>query len=323
MLITLTRRLRRLLPLALFAALPAFAAPWQLSGSLGTHDPHIVRTSSSWWIFETTDNQGLAVKYSADGRAWTQGLPIFGNGLSWWRNYLPSDKTAMVWAPGCGEWKGNGYCYYAVSSFGSQKSAIGLATSAGGIATGRWVDQGPVLTSKAGDSYNAIDPALAIRANGAPYLVYGSFWNGIFIRPVDATTLKPTGTATNIARDTVNGIENGIVISRVHNGQAWYYLFASKGLCCKGAQSTYRIVVGRSTSITGPYVDKAGVSMMSGGGTLLAQSGARFKGPGGQSLLTNGSVMAWHAYDALANGAPVLFVGDVSWGSDGWPAPVW
>ncbi|MFN4116601.1 MAG: family 43 glycosylhydrolase, partial [Inhella sp.] len=114
-----------------------------------------------------------------------------------------------------------------------------------------------------------------------------------------------------------------IVISRVHNGQAWYYLFASKGLCCKGAQSTYRIVVGRSTSITGPYVDKAGVSLMSGGGTLLAQSGVRFKGPGGQSLLTNGSVMAWHAYDAQNNGAPVLFVGDVNWGSDGWPAPVW
>jgi len=88
-------------------------------------------------------------------------------------------------------------------------------------------------------------------------------------------------------------------------------------------QGTYYIVVGRSTSITGPYVDKAGVAMLSGGGTVLASSGSRFKGPGGQSLLSDGSVMAWHAYDASNNGAPVLFINDVTWGSDGWPQAVW
>ena len=104
---------------------------------------------------------------------------------------------------------------------------------------------------------------------------------------------------------------------------ALYYLFASKGACCQGANSTYRIVVGRSASITGPYVDKAGVAMMSGGGTVLASSGTRFKGPGGQSLLSDGSVMAWHAYDADNGGAPVLFINNVTWGSDGWPQPVW
>jgi len=308
---------------ALAFSTSAIAAPWTLTGSLGTHDPNLYKTSSTWWIFETTDNGGIGVKYSGDGRAWTQGLPIFSGGLSWWKSYLPANKTAQVWAPGCGEWGSLGYCYYAVSSFGSQKSAIGLTTSAGGIAAGQWIDQGAVVTSQAGDAYNAIDPALARTTGGAPYLVYGSFWNGIFIRPVSSTTLKPSGSATNTARDTANGIENGFVISRATGGTTWYYLFASKGACCQGANSTYRIVVGRASAITGPYVDKAGVAMLSGGGTVLAASGSRFKGPGGQSLLADGSVMAWHAYDAQNNGAPVLFLNNVTWGSDGWPQAVW
>ena len=306
------RPVRALLALGAAAVTAAAAAaPWTLTGTLGTHDPNIYKTSTTWWIFETTDNNGIGVKYSADGRNWKQGVPIFGSGLSWWRNYTAADKPAQVWAPGCGEWNGMGYCYYAVSRFGTQNSAIGLTTSAGGIAAGRWVDQGPVVTSTTGNTYNAIDPALARTAGGSPYLVYGSFWNGIFIRPVSSTTLKPSGTAVNIARDNVNGIENGFVISRATNGTTWYYLFASKNACCQGANSTYRIVVGRSSAITGPYVDKNGVAMMSGGGTVLASSGSRFKGPGGQSLLVcvcTFSVMILDGFDIQIIGfvAPAL-----------------
>lgn len=301
----------------------AHAAPWTLYGALTTHDPHIYKSSSLWWIFETTDNNGIGVKYSPDGVTWTQGVSIFSGGLSWWKSYIPAGKTAQVWAPGCGEWGSLGYCYYAVSSFGSRNSAIGLTTSAGGIAAGQWVDQGAVVTSSSSDSFNAIDPSLAQTTGGSPYLVYGSFWNGLYIRPVSSSTLKPSGSAVNIARDTTNGIENGIVVSHATSGTTYYYLFASKGACCQGANSTYRIVVGRASSITGPYVDKAGVAMLSGGGTVLAASGTRFKGPGGQSLLKDGSVMAWHAYDANNGGAPVLFINNVTWGSDGWPQAVW
>lgn len=317
----LSRWLCRALSLAGLAAAASLsqAAPWALSGALTTHDPHIYKTSSTWWVFESTDNNGIGVKFSSDGHAWTQGGAIFGGGLSWWKAYIPANKTGQVWAPGCGEWGSLGYCYYAVSSFGSQKSAIGLATSAGGLAAGKWVDQGAVITSVPGNNFNAIDPALAKTTGGSPFLVYGSFWDGIFIRPVSGSTLKPSGNPTNIARDTGQGIENGFVVSH----QNLYYLFASKGACCQGASSTYRIVVGRSSSITGPYADKAGVAMMSGGGTVLAQSGTRFKGPGGQSLLSDGSVMAWHAYDAQNNGTPALFIGDVTWGADGWPQAVW
>ena len=325
MFLTLKRLVRFAVGCTLAAALvPAHAAPWTLTGAIGTHDPNIYKTSSTWWIFETTDNGGIGVKYSADGLAWTQGTAIFGSGLSWWSTYLPSTKTAMVWAPGCGEYAGNGYCYYAISSFGSQKSAIGLTTSAGGIAAGAWVDQGAILTSKSGDTYNAIDPSFVVANNGDTYLVFGSFWNGIHITRVSKVNLKPpTGGIVNIAKDSTNGIENGFVVKKTISGTVYYYLFASKGACCQGSSSTYYIVVGRSTSITGPYVDKAGVAMLSGGGTVLASSGSRYKGPGGQSLLADGSTIAWHAYDSSNSGAPVLFINSVTWGSDGWPAAVW
>ena len=102
------------------AATAAQATPWTLTGALTTHDPNLYRTSATWWIFETTSNGGIGVKYSANGLAWTQGGPIFSGGLSWWTAYNPSADPKQVWAPGCGEWNGNGYCYYAVSSFGSR-----------------------------------------------------------------------------------------------------------------------------------------------------------------------------------------------------------
>lgn len=305
------------------AALAQAATPWTLTGALTTHDPNLYKTSSLWWIFETTSNGGIGVKYSSDGHAWTQGGPIFSGGLSWWASYNPSADPAQVWAPGCGEYNGNGYCYYAVSTFGSQKSAIGLATSAGGIAAGAWVDQGAVITSASGSSYNAIDPSeLVADTSGKLWLSFGSFWDGIYVTQVSTSTLKPTGSMTNIARDTTNGIENSFIVKRPLNGTTYYYLFASKGACCKGASSTYYIVYGRATSITGPYYDQSGTAMLSGGGTVLASSGTRYKGPGGQSI-SGTSYIAWHAYDADNGGNPVLFMNNLYWDSNGWPEAIW
>ena len=61
--------------------LGARAAVWSLSGALGTHDPSIIKEGSTWWLFETS-GAGIGVKYSANGHAWTQGVSIFGGGLS-------------------------------------------------------------------------------------------------------------------------------------------------------------------------------------------------------------------------------------------------
>lgn len=293
--------------LALASSFNAGATTWTLTGAVVTHDPSVYKEGNTWWITETSDT-GIGVKYSPDGRAWTQGVSIFGGGLSWWGQYNGNSKT--VWAPDIHVWNGKAIMYYAVSTFGNQKSAIGLAT-ASSIAQGNWTDKGVVITSALGDNFNAIDPNFVVDKSGQPWLSYGSFWDGIFLTRVDANTLKPIGTKYRLADDAA-GIENPFIIA---NG-SYYYLFVSKGTCCAGANSTYHISYGRSTSITGPYVDKNGVDMRNGGGTVLDSGGARFIAPGGESI-SNGA-MVRHRLDSQNNYNGVLFISDLYF-TNGWP----
>ena len=108
----------------------------------------------------------------------------------------------------------------------------------------------------------------------------------------------------------------------VHHG-GWYYLFVSWDLCCRGTRSTYHTMVGRSRSITGPYVDKSGKPMMRGGGTELLHANRRWLGPGGESVFLNtrigggDGIIVFHAYDAKT-GKPALQVSTLAW-RNGWP----
>jgi arabinan endo-1,5-alpha-L-arabinosidase len=291
----------------------AAAAFWNLSGALVTHDPSITKEGSTRWVFET--GTGIGVKFSPDGHAWTQGVRIFANPLSWWHTYAPNQGANDVWAADVHQYNGKTWCYYAVSSFGSKNSAIGLV-SATNIATGNWTDNGVVISSGSGTSYNAIDPNLCFDSSGAPWLAFGSWFDGLHIVKLNTSTMKPTGSITSIAQDT-SGIENAFI---VRNG-SFYYLFVSKGTCCNGASSTYRIAYGRSSSITGPYVDKNGVYMKNGGGTILDSGNSAWKAPGGQSIFNNGGswVIARHALDVAHNLTPTLLINDLIW-SGGWPS---
>jgi arabinan endo-1,5-alpha-L-arabinosidase len=282
------------------------AVTYTLSGNLLTHDPGITK-ESIWWIGETSTAGGIAIKYSADGTNWNQGVPIFGGGLSWWRSF--NGNTASTWAPDISRFNGKTNVFYSVSTFGSTKSAIGLA-QATSMATGDWVDKGIILQSAAGAKINAIDPAFVTSSSGKPFLTYGSWGNGIYITALDSSTLKPTGNSYRIAT-AGGGLEGGNI---VYNG-GYYYLFASKGLCCKGASSTYYIVYGRSTSITGPYLDKNGVDMKNAGGTVFEGSDSGYAGSGGQSVASGR--IARHRY-ARSNGASILFISDLKF-SGGWP----
>ena len=290
----------------------AAAAVWNLSGSVGTHDPGIAKQGNTWWIAETSDSKGIKVKWSHDGHAWFQSRPVFPQGLSWWHPY--NGKTAMTWAGEFSTFKGKSLLFYSISTLGSKKSAIGLAT-ASSIARGDWVDKGIVIASDNDSPYNAIDPNFVVDAAGNPWLAFGSWNNGIYITRVDASTLKPIGFPVNLAK-----IEGGIEAPTIVRNGNYYYLFVSKGTCCDGAKSTYHIDYGRSPDITGPYLDKNGVDMMKGGGTTLDAGSQRWKFPGGQSIVKDNNrwVMARHEKDASNNYNPVLFINDLYW-KDGWP----
>lgn len=102
-------------------------------------------------------------------------------------------------------------------------------------------------------------------------------------------------------------------------GDYYYYLFVSFGLCCRGADSTYRVMVGRSTNITGPYVDRNGVPMTAGGGTEILASHGSIHGPGHQDVFADAGhdILAYHYY--TDSGASRLGINWLGWDSAGWP----
>ena len=92
--------------------------------------------------------------------------------------------------------------------------------------------------------------------------------------------------------------------------------------CCQGANSTYNIRVGRSTNITGPYVDQTGVAMTSGGGTLFLGTQGNFIGPGHISIFTDEGAdwFGYHYYDGADNGASKYNLRRIFWQENGWPS---
>ncbi len=292
----------------------SYAAHWGLSGDVGVHDPSIIKEGNSWYVFST--GEGIQVLRSDNGTNYYRVPQIFLNAPSWWKTYVPNQTPMDVWAPDIKSYNGKVWLYYSISTFSKNISAIGLA-SASSVGAGSWKDEGVVLSTNGTQNYNAIDPELVIDANGDPWLAFGSFWSGLKLTKLDKNTMKPTGSLYSIAQRTVNN--GAIEAPSITYRNGYYYLFASIDNCCSGVNSTYKIVYGRSKNITGPYLDKNGVSMMSNGGTVLDSGNTRWKGPGGQDVYDS-NVIVRHAYDADDGGNPKLLISDLVWDSSGWPS---
>ncbi|MFI9586207.1 arabinan endo-1,5-alpha-L-arabinosidase [Streptomyces sp. NPDC052236] len=294
----------------------AYPNPGRVTGDIVVHDPTMIRTSSGQYLLYSTGD-GMQLRTSADRTAFGRNGSAFPTRPGWWRNY---SSTSDVWAPDISYHGGKYLMYYSVSSFGSSVSAIGLATSTTGQ-PGSWTDQGAVYTSNASSDYNAIDPNLFVDSDGKRWLSFGSWWTGIKLIRIEPSTGKQyagdTARRSLASRPTgTKAVEAPYIVKR--NG--YYYLFASYDTCCAGTSSTYKIKVGRATSVTGPYYDKNGVSMLNNGGTPVMESNGRYIGPGGQSIMadSDGDLLVYHYYDGQANGTPKLGVNLLNW-SSGWP----
>lgn len=301
---------------AAFAALLALClsapvAALEPQGDTGAHDPTLLIQADRWFVFTT--GKGLQRLESTDqGKTWRRLSPVFTQAPAWWAEAVPEHKPLDIWAPKVFQHAGRTWVLYSISTFGKNRSAIGLASSATPDG-GDWRDDGLVVQSVATDNFNAIDADLFVDTDDKLWMSYGSFWGGIRLTQLDAKTLKPVGESTFIARRK-GGIEAPTIVRR---GE-WVYLFASYDLCCKGAESTYNVRVGRSRHVTGPYLDRDGKDMMDAGATpLLAATGTRWKGPGHQDVV--GDLMVHHAYDTERGGRPHLRIARLSWSEDGWP----
>ncbi|TGE08628.1 family 43 glycosylhydrolase [Hymenobacter fodinae] len=293
---------------------------YALQGFTGVHDPStIVKEGNKYWIFAT--GRGIYSMYSTDLVNWTPGpRPVFANNASpsWITTKVPG-FTGDFWAPECIFMNGKYYLYYSCSTFGSKVSAIGLATNVTldpSSPNYKWEDQGEVVSTNAGSDVNAIDPAVFRDSNNDVWFTYGSFFGGIRITQLNGTTGKPLGNTTYAIAN-----ENPEAAYLTKNG-SYYYLFINRGACCNGVNSTYYIIVGRSTSPTGPFLDQNGVSLNNGGGTLVLNVSGRYVGPGHTGILEEGGVsyFSHHYYDGEDNGAPKLGLAKLTWTSTGWPS---
>jgi arabinan endo-1,5-alpha-L-arabinosidase len=290
---------------------------WSLAGDTFAHDPSLIHTADGYHLYYT--GPGIQTKTSPDGHRWTEAHAVFNKIPGWWKSAVPAMTFGDVWAPDVSSFDGRFVLFYSISSFGSNTSAIGVAV-ADTLEGDRWTDQGLVIASKDSSPYNCIDPNLFVDDDGSPWLVFGSFWTGIYLTALDPQTLKPVGKLTNVsARPGSEPAEEAPFL--VHTGD-WYYLFTSRDYCCRGVDSTYKIAVARSATLAGPYVDKAGRPALKGGGTIVDQTAKRYIGPGGQSVYRdNGQwLLVHHFYDRDANGRATLKIHPLYFDADGWPS---
>ncbi len=256
----------------------------------------------------------------------------------WWDEVFP-DNNGYFWAP-CvpAKW----VLYYSFEADMDYASAIGRAVATGTAPDLKWQDDGPVLIMGAcrdeGTSCPvAIDPSVFKDNVGELYMAFGSGTSGIWIVELD----KETGHLTQEAAEGFS--ENNKAFHRVayrvhgeprgstdyieapyvyrHPDTGYYYLFVNWGQCCAGLNSTYQIMVGRSKSPTGPFLDKMGKDMVEQGGTLLLKTEGRYIGPGHAGVYrhTDGRyAISFHYYDGYNEGKAFIEVRDLNW-IDGWP----
>ncbi len=292
---------------------------------LGMPDPAVIQAEDgSFYIFAT--GKGLPVYHSTNLVDWEKIGTVFDTPVpAWSKKTIP--ETQGIWAPDIVKLNDTFFVYYCVSSFGSQRSVIGVATNSTLDHTSpdyKWVDQGLVMESFPGTcDFNAIDPAAFQQADGRAFMVWGSFWGGVKSIELNPETGKPLDKQPDISsvasRPSHSGAVEGAYM--VHH-EDYYYLFVSFDSCCDGAESTYRVMVGRSENPLGPYIDFTGKPMVKDGGTLVLSNNDNWRGPGHNSVLTTdkGSWIVHHTYDTFhLENQRILQIRPIYWGADGWP----
>ncbi|MBA63949.1 MAG: arabinan endo-1,5-alpha-L-arabinosidase [Planctomycetaceae bacterium] len=293
----------------------------------GMPDPAIVEAKDGSGFYVYTTGHGVKVFHSEDLKSWKLIGRVFDRHVPQWaEDAVPGCDG--IWAPDIQFFNGQYHLYYSVSTFGSQRSVIGLATSRSVNPDSKdykWIDRGLVVESFAEkNDFNAIDPAVFADKNGKAYLYWGSYWTGIKGVEINPGTGKPfegnfeyKALAQRTGMKFPTNIEAPFVVQQ---GQ-YYYLMASWDFCCAGKDSTYKVVVGRSQNALGPFVDRQGRSMNEGGGEVILASDVRWRGPGHNSFLqtAGGDYLVHHVYDneRVRNGR-ILQIRGVEWTKDGW-----
>lgn len=293
-------------------------------GSRGVraHDPStIVKCKDRYWVFHT--GRGVMSYSSTNLVQWQSGPRVMSPAPDWVQKEVPENQNSHFWAPDVIHVGGQYLLYYSVSSFGKNRSVIALATNPTldpDDPDFKWTDRGVVVRSFSTNNFNAIDPAVFQDKDGSLWLSFGSFWSGIKLIQLDPRTglrMAPDSPMYSLAD--YDSIEAPFMCQR----DGSYYLFVNWGICCRGTNSTYEIRAGRSDRITGPYLDRNGVDLAAGGGTLVLRGSPPFIGPGHAGIFGEKGTewFSCHFYDGTRRGMSALAINKVRW-TNGWPEVV-
>ena len=308
------------------------------------HDPVMAYEDSTYYLFAT--GMGIQQMTSKDRHSWTVlREPVMTVIPQWAHDSVPG-FTQHVWAPDIIRWRGRWWMAYSCSTFGRNGSAIGLL-SARSLSYPIWNDEGCIVTSRENrDNWNAIDPNFVIDDQDQPWLVWGSFWDGIQLARLDTTMhiAKGEKPRTIARRYNLNSKDakaalpinpnppknptsdfagpNAIEAPFIFKHNGWYYLFVSWDYCCQGSKSNYRVAVGRSRTVDGPYLDRKGIDMRYGGGNhFLEGDKTNYEAAGHCAVyhLDNQDIFICHGYSVAQQGASVLIQRPIRWTNDNWP----
>jgi arabinan endo-1,5-alpha-L-arabinosidase len=309
----------------------AIAAAESEPEQLFIHDPVVAKEGDTYYLFST--GPGITFYSSNDLLRWELEGRVFPGNPSWALD-VASTFNGHIWAPDIIHHNGMFYLYYSVSAFGKNTSAIGVTvnrTLDPESPEYDWQDQGIVVQSVPNrDLWNAIDSHVIVDENGTPWMSFGSFWGGLKLVKLDAsmTTLAEPQEWHSIAKR-----ERSVLIDDSFAGPAaleapfifkkgeYYYLFISWDKCCRGKDSTYKIMIGRSKQLIGPYRDQSGQDLAKGGGTLVLAGDENYYALGHNSAYTfdGRDYLVFHAYEVADNGRQKLKILEMQWDEDGWP----
>ncbi|CAO1632796.1 unnamed protein product [Sympodiomycopsis kandeliae] len=303
---------------------PSYPDPLQGTSNVEIRDPTILynRDLARWTVAGTGPNIPIWTAPSLTG-PWSQS----DGGVLTGPSKINLAGRDGPWAPDLTCTNGKYYAWYSVSSFSTQKSAIGVAVSDTGKPNS-FTDYGQQIRTYDGDAPNALDPNLA---PGGQYLSYGSYFGGIYLARLTSPSSVDNSSlpGIHIAGGQGKPVE-GSFLYQQQNGM--YYLFLSVGQCCNFDQSNlpaygtseYKVIVGRSYNIQGPYVDKQGQKLTTpGAGSTVVSSFSHYYAPGGQSVYhdesTGKDIMVFHYSNPKNANAPAklgIYYLDFS---SGWP----
>lgn len=300
-----------------------------------THDPVMAKEGDTYYLYST--GMGISVMSSKDMKIWKFEKPIFAKAPAWTQEVLPGFRGHM-WAPDVIYHNGLWHMFYSCSAFAKNTSVIGHATSPTlnpASPKYKWTDQGKIIQSVPNrDMWNAIDSNVIIDEEGTPWMNFGSFWDGIKMVKLTKDMMKvaqPEEWYSLMRRertftlDDTNPGDGAVEAPFIMKHGDYYYLFVSFDYCCRGLKSDYKVAVGRSKKVVGPYLDKEGKRMDKGGGSILIQGNKDWAGIGHNSAYNfdGDDYFISHAYDASDNGASKLIIRKMEWSDDGWPMVEW